>query len=293
MTQEKQKKTILEFRQDALDNFTLTDRTDQLIQVTSPRSWILLATLGSLILVAVIWGFLGSITIWVEGQGILLPEKGSIYKAEATTGPAQILEIKVKPQDKVRKGDIVAVLENPNLDKEVQVTLAYVERLKTQYNQQKETANIESSDRKKTLEKQNQATQKIIDTEKENLEETSKLVQTRKELLDKKMLTSQLYQQVLNQYYDLKNQIEKSQEQLLQNQLDANNCIDQWNERLKVLDRKVNEEQLKLDARRDKAKLSKHVSSPADGIVISIAKTSGEVVQEGDTLVNIAKSGKE
>lgn len=287
-----QKSSPIEFRREALENFSISDRTDQLIQVTTPKSWILLAGLGALILATIIWGFWGSITIWVEGQGMLLPEKGSIHNAEAPIGPGQILEIKVQPQDKVRKDDIVAILETPNLTKQVEVTRAYLADLKKNYDEQNETATKEIAGRKETLEKQNGATQRILASERENLAETEKLLKARKELLEKKMTTNQLYHDSLNHYYDTKTQIERAQEQLLQNQLDVENFIDRWEERLKTLDAKIKDEQLNLDTLEEKLKLSKYVKSPVDGVVISVSKTVGEIVQEGDDVVNIAKTGE-
>lgn len=291
MDEQQQKKSSIEFRQEALESFTISDRTDQLIQVTTVKSWILLATLGTIVAAILIWGIWGKITIWVEGQGMLLPEKGSIHKAEAPIGPGQISEIKVQPQARIKKDDIVAVLDTANLTKQVETTRLYVAELKRNYNEQATIAKDEIAKRQKTLVEQNQIAQRVLTTLQENLHQTEKLLEERKELLEKKLTTNQLYHDSLNRHYDIKKQFESAQEQVVRNQLDVENFIDRWDERLNVLDRKIKDEQLNLNNLVEKFKLSKHVKSPVDGIVISVDKAIGEIVNTGDPIVTIATFG--
>lgn len=293
MTQKQQQnKSTLEFRKEALDSLTASDRTDQLIQVTTAKSWIILATLGSLVLATVIWGFWGTVTIWVEGEGMLLPEQGSIYNAVAPAGPGHIVQINVGPNERVQKGQVLAELKTPNLSKQVGVTRNYVQGLKKKYAEEKITADKEIAERRDTLKKQNQMTQQILATEKENLKSSEKLLEMRKEFLKKKMTTNQQYQSTLMRYYESKNQIEQTKSQLLQNELDAESFIDRWTERLKSLDAKLRDEQLELDTLEEKLKLSQHVKSPISGVVIGVRKTVGDVVREGDPLINIATTGE-
>ncbi len=292
MANKQQNKSTLEFRKEALDSLTASDRTDQLIQVTTTKSWIILATLGSLVLATIIWGFWGTVTIWVAGEGMLLPEQGSIYNAVAPAGPGHIARINVGPNERVKKGQVLAELKTPNLAQQVIVTRKYFQELKNKYAEEKITAENEIADRQGTLKKQNQMTNKILATEMENFKSTEKILAMRKELLEKKATTNQLYENTLMRFYESKNKIERTKSQLLQNELDAENFIDRWNERLKNLDAKLKDEQLELDTLEEKLKLSRYVKSPISGVVIGVRRTVGDVVNEGDPLINIANTGE-
>lgn len=60
------------FRQESLERLSSPEQLDQLMQVIRPKSWIPLATLGSLIFAALLWGVLGRIPITASGTGLLV-----------------------------------------------------------------------------------------------------------------------------------------------------------------------------------------------------------------------------
>lgn len=57
------------FRKESLERLSSPERLDQLMQVVSPKSWLPLASLGSLVVVVVVWSIYGRIPITVEGRG--------------------------------------------------------------------------------------------------------------------------------------------------------------------------------------------------------------------------------
>lgn len=76
--------------------------------VTRPAGWLSLLAIGLIILVAIVWGFLGSIPIQVSGQGILLSAEG-IH--DVVVPRAGILEdLPVKAGDVIQTGQVVATL---------------------------------------------------------------------------------------------------------------------------------------------------------------------------------------
>jgi hypothetical protein len=60
------------FRKESLERLSSPEQLDQLMQVVSAKSWIPLATLGSLVLLTLIWSVVGRIPITAIGQGILV-----------------------------------------------------------------------------------------------------------------------------------------------------------------------------------------------------------------------------
>ncbi|MBD2071846.1 hypothetical protein H6F93_30730 [Leptolyngbya sp. FACHB-671] len=66
-----QSKTSI-FRKESLERLSSPEQLDQLMQVVSPKSWLPLASLASLMALALVWGFFGRIPITAVGKGILV-----------------------------------------------------------------------------------------------------------------------------------------------------------------------------------------------------------------------------
>lgn len=64
------------YRKVALERLSSPEELDSLMQVTTPKGWLALLSLGLLILVALLWGIFGRIPTKVFGQGIILERRG-------------------------------------------------------------------------------------------------------------------------------------------------------------------------------------------------------------------------
>lgn len=60
------------FRRESLERLSSPEQLDQLMQVVNAKSWIPLATLGSLVALAVIWSIFGRIPVTAIGKGVLV-----------------------------------------------------------------------------------------------------------------------------------------------------------------------------------------------------------------------------
>ncbi len=60
------------FRKESLERLSSPERLEQLMQVSRPKDWLFLATLGSLVVLAVLWSIFGRLPITVNGRGILI-----------------------------------------------------------------------------------------------------------------------------------------------------------------------------------------------------------------------------
>jgi hypothetical protein len=60
------------FRKESLERLSSPEQLDQLMQVVTPRSWIPLATLGTLIGLVVLWAIFGRIPITMVGRGVIV-----------------------------------------------------------------------------------------------------------------------------------------------------------------------------------------------------------------------------
>jgi hypothetical protein len=88
------------FRKSALDRLASPEQLDQLMQVTSPRAWIALAGLGLLLLMALLWGLLGSVSTTVAAQGVLIRQVQPLKSTHAGV----VERFLVRSGDEVEKG---------------------------------------------------------------------------------------------------------------------------------------------------------------------------------------------
>lgn len=101
------------FREASLERLSSPEQLDQLIKVTSPRAWLALIAIGLILSSIVVWGFYGSIPTKIEGPGILL-NNGGVYSLEHHAS-GQVINVRFEPGDRVKKGDVIARIELPEL----------------------------------------------------------------------------------------------------------------------------------------------------------------------------------
>jgi len=100
------------------------------MQVVSPKSWLPLASLGSLIVVALIWSIFGRIPITIEGRGVLIYPRNVLPLQSTSSG--QLAAMNVKVGDFVKKGDVLAMIDQRELRKQLQLAQAKLVQLQAQ-----------------------------------------------------------------------------------------------------------------------------------------------------------------
>lgn len=115
------------FRRKALEKLQAPEQLDQLLSVTSPQSWLVLIGLGTILIAAIIWGFVGNIETALEGNGILLPQANNPNRLEAVIYmtiedshrvevgmPARVSPVSVRSEEYgFLRGEVTAVNRRP------------------------------------------------------------------------------------------------------------------------------------------------------------------------------------
>ena len=117
------------FRESAMARILGPDPVDEPMAVTGSAAWIQLGALAALVLGALAWSALTDVPLKVKAKGVLLNEKGLFEVASATRG--RILEMDVKPGDVVRQGDVLAVLDEPELASQLEIRRAQLEEARS------------------------------------------------------------------------------------------------------------------------------------------------------------------
>lgn len=99
------------FRKASLERLSSPEELDQLMYVTSVRSWLLLIGMFLLLAMAVFWGIEGSIPTTVSGQGAII-RRGGVMNV-VTRGAGVMVELNVKVGDRVSANQVVARVAQP------------------------------------------------------------------------------------------------------------------------------------------------------------------------------------
>lgn len=161
VTEQNSQKTSL-FRKEALERIASPERLDQLVQVVSPQRWLSLIALGSLVIAGATWSVLGRIPITVTGRGVLVyPSKVATVQAQSS---GRILTLTVKAGDSVQKGQVLATIDQTELQSQLQLAREKLAQLKLQ-NQTATSAQIQRNTIDQTaIAQQRQTLQQSLNT---------------------------------------------------------------------------------------------------------------------------------
>jgi HlyD family secretion protein len=106
------------FRERALEHVSSPEHLDQLLRVVGPRDWLALGAATLALGAAAAWSWLGRIPITVEGTAMLVRPRQVV----AIQAPAEgrIAALSVGVGDRVARGELLARLALPELEKELE-----------------------------------------------------------------------------------------------------------------------------------------------------------------------------
>ena len=195
------------FRQESLDQLNSPEELDQLLVVVNRKSWLILLTLVAICTASVAWAIVGRIPVRVDGVGVLV-NPGNV-KGIQSPASGQITSMMVRMGQHVKKGDVVALVDQPELRKELDQL-----RAKRQDTGIFQKALIEADQRRKQLESESFEKQRnfiMAETEKSGalsarLADRGETfsVEQRKNLEKTQRLTLQLNQGIKKQVDTLK-----------------------------------------------------------------------------------------
>jgi len=105
------------FRPEALERLRSPDQLDKLFAPTTPVGWIALATVLLLVLSALVWSVFGVMATKVAGSGVIIDSAGVVNITHIAGG--RLREVRVDVGDRVRQGQVVAVVEQPSIEAQI------------------------------------------------------------------------------------------------------------------------------------------------------------------------------
>lgn len=99
------------YRKSALDKISSPEQLDKELRITSPKSWLALMAITVMILVTVVWSFLGTIPETITVKGTIVSStvgSNSVYTQDTGT----VVSLRVRAGDTVHLGDPVMTYRN-------------------------------------------------------------------------------------------------------------------------------------------------------------------------------------
>jgi HlyD family secretion protein len=271
------------FRQKALERLASPENLHELVQITSPRSWLMLLALGVIIFFLLLWSLVGEIPKTVRGQGILI-QSGGITEV-TLLGSGIVSHILVEEGQEIRQGDTLAIIAQPELQLQMDKAKEKLNYFKTkrakiiQFNLNSEEltklyqqkydllAQLSASQRQERVLEENLATQEELFTLKN---------------IGKEQLNQARLRRVRAQRNTaiLENEIKK-----VNLNLDA--IAHPQAEELESLDFEINDLQRSLDELEIKYTFSAYVRSPHQGKVIELMTKKGQLIEQGTPVASL------
>jgi HlyD family secretion protein len=237
------------FRKAALEKLSSPERLDVMMKVTSPAAWLALASLGAILVVAIIWSFVGSISIKVHGKGILIRGEAVLDVSSGASG--RLAELLVKENEVVRQGDVVARLFQPELDEKIR-------------NKKSELAGLIQQ---AVRNRRDQG--RIISRLQAQAAEYREKIATQEKAVERGLLTR-------STLLTTKGELTSTEQQIAQTRAD----LGEKQNRIENVRREISEMESQLGSKTE-------IMSPYTGRVLEIAANVGDLISQGNRIVTL------
>lgn len=272
------------FRKAALEKLSTPEKLDQLIQVTSPKAWIALITIVIAIGTALSWGVFGRVKTKINTTGILLG--GEVYDIVSTT-QGQLLDLKVTIGDKINEGDIIAIVDQPEIAQQIEAAKASLTERQFEIKQLMAFGSKDSELQDELIQQQRFSIEQQIASNQKNIIFLQQQLATEEALLEKGLITRPQVVNTQQQLENSQNQVENLKAQLVQMSSQELNVGFNLQQKVTLLKQRIAQEALRLEQLEEQLEIKSKIRSPHSGEVVEVLSNSGVVIGMGTPLFKL------
>ena len=276
------------FRKVALERLSSPDQLDALMRVISPQAWIALAPLLALIVLAVTWGWFGSIPTKVTGKCLLVNPLGLADLSSSSAGRVQ--EIGIRVGDMVKRGQVIAQIAQPELLDRIEKAESRLREVEAQGRSVRGFAQQGSALSAQSIQQQQQNLEAQLSNAQQKSRVAADRLKVQQELYSQGLVTNQTVLATRQEFNAAELEAEgiKNQVKLLSlRKLDTE----------KLASAEVNQIELQIaQARRDldtlltNRKFTTQVTSEIEGRVVELKVARGTLVANGGSLALVERA---
>jgi HlyD family secretion protein len=273
------------FRQVSLERLSSPEQLDQLLRVTSPRSWAGLTAIGLILTTSLVWGYKGTVVTTASGQGVIIRSGGVLNVV--THGDGLVMSVDVKVGERIKANQVVASVAQPVLEQKVRAMQQALEEMLRERQHALDIHRQSARLQIDALERQRTNAQRQI-TE---LEETAKLTQEQitaeEQLLAKGLITKQQSLVAKQKLIDTQDQIASLRAQIKQFEAQQFTADSQPQQDDADMRTRISNQQRDIAESQKQLSLAEKVVSPYPGQVIELKVSPGTSVTNGQPVLSI------
>lgn len=274
----------------AYDDVSSPERLDEVVRVSSPMSTIFALFLLFTLLCALTWGFAGTITTRVYGQGLILFEDARTDQVSAA-GAGRVAEVLVEPGDLVSTGDVVARLSNAPVRRRLEEATRRLGELREDLAALQDARDLDLAEFDQVSSRRRESLERRIAQGEQVLENLRERLSANERLLERGLVNSAVVSELRTQIFQAMQDIEIARSALTRLDLDRDERAGNWRVQLTEARQAVSRQRALVRERQVEAEASATVVAPTHGEVVEVLVGEGSPVRAGTTVITVIEPG--
>lgn len=261
------------------------EHLDRALYVTTPKGWLALFTLMTLMGTVVAWAVLGELATYVQGDGFVMSRRGAVLDAASPEG-GKLARIVVSLGERVSAGDVVAEVDDPETVERYANALALVEERRRTLRDRETEAREENALIDRNLARQGTNLDVLERTGRDLVETASARLRGNLALFEDGLVArteiennEEAVDLARRNLFDVMRRRDEVAAESLRRRNDLRIRVDDANARLLEARRQVSELETLIETWR--------IRAPVSGRVTGIQAQVGTVLQPGDSVLGI------
>ena len=278
------------FRSVALERLSSPEQLDQLMEVTTPRGWLLLVGAFALLATALVWGITGTVPERIAGQGILI-RSGGVLEVEAA-GEGRVTDVAVRVGDVVSEGQVVARIARQDVVLRIQQTRALVAELRRRHEEQVRFAGRDVQLQTEYLAQRRAALRGAVEAGESTLAALAERIRSEERLVEQGLITRQTLLATIQERDGVQERVRQSRSELVQVDAQAGQVRNQGAQAGAESLARVAEAERELARLESELRITSEVTSPYTGRVLEVMAEQGGMVDRGQPILTVDLTGK-
>jgi len=273
------------FRKVSLERLSSPEQLDQLLTITTPKSWLALIGLFAVLSVVVIWGITGTVPTKVQGQGVIV-RSGTVLNV-VTVGSGIVTNLYVSPGDPIKPNQLVARVAEPQELERVRLAKEAVEQATRERQVRLKLHQQEAQLRIDALTRERSNAENQIKELRQQASFVTEQIKVDEQLLSKGLVTREHTLATQQRLSNLNGQIAALQAQMKQQDAEMFAAQSEPIESDAQIQNDIAERRRSLAVLEQELDMTSNVISPFAGQVVELKAVQGTAVQAGSAILSI------
>jgi HlyD family secretion protein len=272
------------FRKSALEKLSTPEKLDQLIKVTGPKAWIALFTVSLALSTGIGWAVFGKVKTKLNAIGVVLG--GEVHEVVSTSS-GQLVDLKVAIGDRVKEGDVIAAIQQPELAQQIEDAKAVLADRKLEMGKLMSYGSQGSKLEGELINQNRVSIQGEIESEKKKLLFLNNQLESENNLLTKGLIVKSQVANTKQQIDASLNTIERLKSQMVETSNRKLNIGFDLQQKTTLQNQRIAEAERNLQFITERFETQTYIRSSYSGEVVEVLTDAGVVVGAGTPLFKL------